>query len=287
MKFTKIFALSALALSITACNTSSESPSTNAQTTVAQAQLPRVALEKYTLANGLEVVLHQDKSDPVVAVAIQYHVGSNREKLGRTGFAHFFEHMLFQDSENVGPGNFIKNIGNMGGTLNGGTWQDGTIYYEVFPHDGLEKVLWMESDRMGYFINTVTPEGLENEKQVVKNEKRQSVDNRPYGHTEYVTLTALYPEGHPYSWDVIGSLEDLQNATLADVREFYQQWYGVNNATLVLAGDFDTDEAKLWIKKYFGELEPRGDVTPLPPMPVVIEKSKSLYHEDNFATLPE
>jgi len=287
IKFTKIFALSALALSITACNTSSESASTDAQTTVAQAQLPKVALEKYTLANGLEVVLHQDKSDPVVAVAIQYHVGSNREKLGRTGFAHFFEHMLFQDSENVGPGNFIKNIGNMGGTLNGGTWQDGTIYYEVFPHDGLEKVLWMESDRMGYFINTVTPEGLENEKQVVKNEKRQSVDNRPYGHTEYVTLTALYPEGHPYSWDVIGSLEDLQNATLADVREFYQQWYGVNNATLVLAGDFDTNEAKLWIKKYFGELEPRGDVTPLPPMPVVIEKSKSLYHEDNFATLPE
>jgi len=287
IKLTKIFALSALALSITACNTSTESTSTPTQTTVSQAQISTVALEKYTLANGLEVVLHQDKSDPIIAVAILYHVGSNREKLGRTGFAHFFEHMLFQDSENVGPGNFIKNIGNMGGTLNGGTWQDGTIYYEVFPHDGLEKVLWMESDRMGYFINTLTPEGLENEKQVVKNEKRQSVDNRPYGHTEYVTLTALYPEGHPYSWDVIGSLEDLQNATLADVREFYQQWYGVNNATLVLAGDFDTDEAKLWIKKYFGELEPRGDVTPLPPMPVVIEKSKSLYHEDNFATLPE
>ncbi|PKG82458.1 peptidase M16 [Colwellia sp. 75C3] len=287
IKLTKIFALSALALSITACNTSSESTNTPVQATVAQAQLPTVALEKYTLANGLEVVLHQDKSDPVVAVAILYHVGSNREKLGRTGFAHFFEHMLFQNSENVGPGNFIKNIGNMGGTLNGGTWQDGTIYYELFPQDGLEKVLWMESDRMGYFINTVTPEGLENEKQVVKNEKRQSVDNRPYGHTEYVTLTALYPEGHPYSWDVIGSLEDLQNATLADVREFYQQWYGVNNATLVLAGDFETDEAKTWIKKYFGELEPRGDVTPLPPMPVVIEKSKSLYHEDNFATLPE
>jgi len=140
---------------------------------------------------------------------------------------------------------------------------------------------------MGYFINTVTQEGLENEKQVVKNEKRQSVDNRPYGHTEYVTLTSLYPEGHPYSWDVIGSLEDLQNATLQDVREFYQQWYGVNNATLVLAGDFDTTQAKTWIKKYFGELEPRGDVTPLPPMPVIIDESKSLYHEDNFATLPE
>jgi len=293
--FTKILALSALTLSITACNdssvstknTSSTAQTASKQTVVEQKTSSSLALEKYQLANGLEVVLHQDKSDPVVAVAIQYHVGSNREKLGRTGFAHFFEHMLFQNSENVGAGNFIKNIGNMGGTLNGGTWQDGTIYYEVFPHDGLEKVLWMESDRMGYFINTVTQEGLENEKQVVKNEKRQGVDNRPYGHTEYVTLTSLYPKGHPYSWDVIGSLEDLQNATLEDVREFYQQWYGVNNATLVLAGDFDSAEAKAWIQKYFGDLKPRGDVTPLPPMPVTIETSKSLYHEDNFATLPE
>ncbi len=281
-----------MTLAIQSCSNDATSVVTNSKpnsspTKVTSQKSAALSLEKYQLANGLEVVLHQDKSDPVVAVAIQYHVGSNREKLGKTGFAHFFEHMLFQNSEHVGAGNFIKNIGNMGGTLNGGTWQDGTIYYEVFPNDGLEKVLWMESDRMGYFINTVTQEGLENEKQVVKNEKRQSVDNRPYGHTEYVTLTNLYPEGHPYSWDVIGSLEDLQNATLEDVREFYQKWYGVNNATLVLAGDFDTQQAKAWIAKYFGELEPRGDVTPLLPMPVTIEQSKSLYHEDNFATLPE
>lgn len=291
-KLTKLFAISALTMAIQGCGndastTKEVSSAVSSTDEASKSDSNQLALEKYTLANGLEVVLHQDKSDPVVAVAIQYHVGSNREKLGKTGFAHFFEHMLFQDSENVGAGNFIKNMGNMGGTLNGGTWQDGTIYYEVFPHDGLEKVLWMESDRMGYFINTVTQEGLENEKQVVKNEKRQSVDNRPYGHTEYVTLTSLYPEGHPYSWDVIGSLEDLQNATLEDVREFYQQWYGVNNATLVLAGDFESEQAKAWIKKYFGELEPRGDVTPLPPMPVTIAQSKSLYHEDNFATLPE
>jgi len=286
----KIFVLSTLALALNGCVSDGKNTSTqiNAnQESSENKNTTSLSMEKYQLANGLEVVLHQDKSDPVVAVAIQYHVGSNREKLGRTGFAHFFEHMLFQNSEHVGAGNFIKNIGNMGGTLNGGTWQDGTIYYEVFPHDGLEQVLWMESDRMGYFINTVTQEGLENEKQVVKNEKRQSIDNRPYGHTEYVTLTSLYPEGHPYSWDVIGSLEDLQNATLQDVRDFYQQWYGVNNATLVLAGDFDTIQAKAWIEKYFGELQPRGDVTPLPPMPVTIETSKSLYHEDNFATLPE
>jgi zinc protease len=246
-----------------------------------------IDIEKYTLANGLDVILHRDVSDPVVATAIVYHVGSNREEPGRTGFAHFFEHMLFQDSENVGAGNFITEIGDMGGTLNGGTWQDGTIYFEVVPSDGLERVLWMESDRMGFFINTVTKAGLENEKQVVKNEKRQGVDNRPYGHTDYVLLTNMYPKGHPYSWDVIGSLEDLQAATVADVRKFYEKWYGVNNATLVLAGDFDPETAKRYIEKYFGELEPRGEVTPIEPMPATLDRSKKLFHEDNFAQLPE
>ncbi|MFT4926490.1 MAG: zinc protease [Phenylobacterium sp.] len=286
--YKKFFAVSALTLAMAGCNqmAASNSKSSSVQPTQKAASL-QLNIEKYQLPNGLDVVLHQDKSDPVVAIAIQYHVGSNREKPGRTGFAHFFEHMLFQDSKHVGPGNFIKNIGNMGGTLNGGTWQDGTIYYEAFPSDGLEKVLWMESDRMGYFINTLTQAGLENEKQVVKNEKRQGVDNRPYGHTDSVLLKTLYPEGHPYSWDVIGSLADLQNATLEDVREFYDQWYGVNNATLVLAGDFESDQAKAWINKYFSEFKPRGNVDPLPPMPVSISKSKSLYHEDNFAKLPE
>lgn len=285
--YKKVFAISALALAIGGCTNGSYNSTAKTATPASQKQSVNLAVEKYQLPNGLDVVLHQDKSDPVVAIAIQYHVGSNREKPGRTGFAHFFEHMLFQDSEHVGPGNFIKNLGNMGGTLNGGTWQDGTIYYEAFPSDGLEKVLWMESDRMGFFINTLTQAGLENEKQVVKNEKRQGVDNIPYGHTDAVTLKALYPASHPYSWDVIGSLADLQNATLQDVREFYDKWYGVNNATLVLAGDFDNQQAKRWIKKYFGEFKPRGDTTPLPPMPVSISKSQSLYHEDNFAKLPE
>ncbi len=246
-----------------------------------------IDIEKYTLANGLDVILHRDDSDPVVATAIVYHVGSNREVPGRTGFAHFFEHMLFQDSENVGAGKFITEIGDMGGSLNGGTWQDGTIYYEVVPSDGLERVLWMESDRMGFFINTITQAGLENEKQVVKNEKRQGVDNRPYGHTDYVQLTNMYPEGHPYSWDVIGSLEDLQAATVADVRKFYEKWYGVNNATLVIAGDFNPETAKGYIEKYFGELEPRGEVTSPAPMPASLDRTKKLYHEDNFAQLPE
>ncbi|MGB3468812.1 MAG: pitrilysin family protein, partial [Cyclobacteriaceae bacterium] len=198
--------------------------------------------EKYTLPNGLDVVLHQDKSDPIVAVAIQIHAGSNREKPGRTGFAHFFEHMLFQRSENVGEGAFFKNIADYGGTFNGGTGNDGTIYYEVVPKDALEKVLWMESDRMGYFINSVTKASLEGEKPVVKNEKRQNYDNRAYGHNRYVINKAMYPPNHPYNWEVIGELEDLSNATLEDVKEFYDKYYGPNNATLVLAGDFDKEE---------------------------------------------
>ncbi|WP_205501232.1 M16 family metallopeptidase [Rufibacter psychrotolerans] len=243
--------------------------------------------EKYKLPNGLDVVLHQDKSDPKVAVAIMYHVGSNREKPGRTGFAHFFEHMLFQNSENVGKGNFIKAINQVGGSFNGGTFEDGTVYYEVVPKDALERVLWLESDRMGFFINTVSEWGLENEKQVVKNEKRQRVDNQPYGHTDYVILKNLYPAGHPYSWDVIGSLEDLQNATLADVKEFYDQWYGVSNATLVLTGDFETADAKKLIAKYFGELKAKPEPKPLPKMPAKLAATKSLFHVDNFANLPE
>ncbi|MEO9869566.1 M16 family metallopeptidase [Ekhidna sp.] len=246
-----------------------------------------VEYEKYTLDNGLDVILHQDDSDPIVAVSILVHVGSNREKPGRTGFAHFFEHMLFQRSENVPDGGFFKNIDEWGGTFNGGTWTDGTIYYEVVPKDALEKVLWMESDRMGFFINAVSLASLEGEKPVVQNEKRQRVDNQPYGHTQSVILKALYPEGHPYNWTVIGELEDLQGATLDDVKEFYEQWYGPNNATLVIAGDIKKDEVKEMIAKYFGEIPSRGVDKPMDPQPVKLTETKTFYYEDNFAQLPE
>ncbi|MEZ4858739.1 MAG: pitrilysin family protein [Flavobacteriaceae bacterium] len=246
-----------------------------------------IDFEKYELANGLDIVLHQDKSDPIVSLAIQYGVGSNREKTGRTGFAHLFEHMLFQESENVGQDQFFKKIQDAGGTLNGGTWKDGTIYYEVVPKNALEMIMWLESDRMGYLINTVTESAFYNQQEVVQNEKRQRVDNNPYGHTNWVLDKNIYPEGHPYNWQVIGELVDLQNATVEDVKEFYDRFYGPNNATLVLAGDFETEEAKAMIEKYFGEIKRRQEVAPLEPQPVTIAETKRFYHEDNFAQAPQ
>jgi len=247
----------------------------------------KVEFEKYQLDNGLQVVLHHDASDPIVSVAILYHVGSSREKPGKTGFAHFFEHMLFQNSENVGKGVFFKKIDDLGGTFNGGTWNDGTVYYEVVPKDALEKVLWMESDRMGFLINTVTQGALDREKDIVINEKRQRVDNQPYGHADFVQDENLYPASHPYSWQVIGSMDDLRSATLDDVREFYDKYYCVNNATMVIAGDYDEAQIKQLIAKYFGEFKPRTKPEVLKPMPAKLAESKMLYHEDNFARLPE
>lgn len=258
------------------CNTDKEEKETKAKFSI--------DFEKYKLENGLEVVLHQDKSDPIVSVAIQYHVGSNREKPGRTGFAHLFEHMLFQESENVPQDQFFKKIQDVGGTLNGGTWQDGTIYYEVVPKNAMEMVFWLESDRMGYLINTVTESAFNNQQEVVQNEKRQRVDNRPYGHTSWVIDKNMFPEGHPYNWQVIGELVDLQNATVEDVKEFYDRFYGTNNATLVVSGDFEVAATKELIEKYFGEIKPRQEVPEIKVQNVTLNETKRLYHEDNFAT---
>ena len=215
------------------------------------------------------------------------HVGSNREKLGRTGFAHFFEHMSFNDSENAPVGANRKLIPEWGGSRNGGTWNDATIYYEVVPKDAFEKIMWIDSDRFGYMINTVTESALEREKQVVKNEKRERVDNAPYGFTNEVIRKNLYPEGHPYNWTVIGALPDLQAATLEDVKEFYHQYYGAGNATLVIAGDIDIAQTKTLVQQWFGEIKRGPEVKALPPMPVSLEETKSVYFPDNFATLPE
>lgn len=247
-----------------------------------------IDFEKYTLANGLDVILHVDRSDPIVAINIAAHVGSGREIAGRTGFAHLFEHLLFLDSENLGYGGLDEMNTRIGGDgTNGFTSNDITQYFQAVPADALEKVIWAEADKLGYFINTVTQAVIDNEKQVVKNEKRQRVDNQPYGHNFYVVSKALYPEGHPYNWQVIGSLADLEAATLEDVKNFYKRWYVPNNVTLTLSGDFDVAEAKRLVEKYFGEI-PRGDeVQPLKKQPGVLSSSKSFFHEDNFATVPQ
>jgi len=247
----------------------------------------RIDYDKHTLANGLNVILHEDRSDPIVAVAIVYHVGSNREKPGRTGFAHLFEHILFQESENVGQDQFFRNIQEAGGTLNGFTFEDGTGYYEVVPRNALEMVLWMESDRMGFLLGTLTQEAFENQQDVVQNEKRQSYDNRPYGHTSYVIGKTLYPETHPYNWQVIGSLDDLRAASLDNVIEFHRTWYGPNNATLVIAGDFDRGQTLQWVEKYFGEVPASPSVADPEPWPVTLDTTRRVFHEDNFAKSPE
>ena len=241
--------------------------------------------EKFVLDNGLQVVLHEDKSDPIVSVAIQYHVGSAREKPGKTGFAHLFEHMLFQRSEHLGRNEFFKKIGELGGSFNGATGPDGTVYYETVPRDALEKVLWMESDRMGFFINTVTRKGLEREIDVVSNEKRQN-ENRPFGQSNGMMLMQFYPEGHPYRWPVIGSIADLHGATVDDIKQFYRKYYAPNNATLVVAGDFDRREVEAMIRKYFGEIPAREEVEPVRPIPVQLEKTSKYVLEDRFANAP-
>ena len=241
--------------------------------------------EKFVMDNGLQVVLHEDKSDPIVSVAIQYHVGSAREKPGKTGFAHLFEHMLFQRSEHLGRNEFFKKIGELGGSFNGATGPDGTVYYETVPRDALEKVLWMESDRMGFFINTVTRKGLEREIDVVSNEKRQN-ENRPFGQSNGMMLKQFYPEGHPYRWPVIGSIADLHGATVDDIKQFYRKYYAPNNATLVVAGDFDRREVEAMIRKYFGEIPAREEVEPVRPIPVQLEKTSKYVLEDRFANAP-
>ncbi|NNM04189.1 MAG: insulinase family protein [Gemmatimonadetes bacterium] len=246
-----------------------------------------IAYEDYQLDNGLTVVLHEDKSDPIVAVAVLYHVGSGREEVGKTGFAHLFEHMMFQSSQHVGEDEFFQKVQAAGGMLNGGTSNDQTIYFEVVPNNALEMALWLESDRMGYLLPTVTTEAFLNQQGVVQNEKRQNYDNRPYGHTNYVIGKLLYPEGHPYNWQVIGSFEDLANATVEDVRNFFRTWYGPNNATLVIAGDYDEAQAREWVDKYFGEIPPSDPVTDPDPRPVQLTETKRAFHEDNFARSPE
>jgi zinc protease len=246
-----------------------------------------IPVEKFTLANGLTVVLNVDKSDPIAALAVYYHVGSSREVPGKTGFAHLFEHMMFQRSENVPEDTYFKNIQGAGGTLNGSTNQDRTNYYEIIPKNALEMAMWMESDRMGYLTNTVTKKSLANQQNVVQNEKRESVDNAAYGFNQEIIAKNLYPKGHPYSWTVIGEMEDLTGATVEDVKAFHKKFYAPNNATLVISGDINSEEIKALVNKYFGEIKSGTSIEKRGPVPVSLSSTVRLYHEDNFAKAPQ
>ena len=241
-----------------------------------------IPYEKYVLPNGLTIVVHEDHSDPIVYVDVTYHVGSAREQEGRSGFAHFFEHMMFQGSENVGDDQHFKIVTESGGTLNGTTNTDRTNYFQVVPSNQLETVLWLESDRMGFMLNSVTQQKFEVQRATVKNERGQNYDNRPYGLAGEKISAALYPPAHPYSWLTIGYIEDLNRVDVTDLKKFFLRWYGPNNATLTVSGDVNVAEVIKLAEKYFGSI-PRGpEVKAQKLEPVILEKDRYISYEDNI-----
>lgn len=228
----------------------------------------RIPIDTFRLDNGLFVTLSQDRTAPIVAVNLWYHVGSANERQGRTGFAHLFEHMLFQGSEHVGSNEHFELIQRAGGTLNGSTWLERTNYYETLPSNQLALALWLEADRMGSLLPAMTQEKLDTQRDVVKNERRWSVDNQPYG-TWVERLTALtFPESHPFHHSLIGSMEDLSEASLDDIKQFFATYYTPDNAVLSIAGDFDSFEARSLVEKYFGEIPQGRGKPPLTAMDV-------------------
>src|ERR1035437_6145490 len=242
------------------------------------AKLPEINVKEYKLKNGLTVVFHHDSSTPIVAVNLFYHVGSKNESPGRTGFAHLFEHMMFQGSRDYVDG--WRAVDELGGNVNGTTNEDRTYYYEVVPSNYLERAIYMEADRMGYLLDAMSQEKLDNQRDVVKNERRFRVDNVPYGTAGERIVDIMYPADHPYHWSVIGSMTDLSAASLEDVKSFFRKYYVPNNAVLALAGDFDDKQAKAWIKKYFGAIAKGSDVNrPDPPQPTLNGEIRKTYEE--------
>ncbi|MFN7279647.1 MAG: M16 family metallopeptidase, partial [bacterium] len=245
-----------------------------------------IPYEKYVLPNGLTLVVHEDHSDPIVHVDVTYHVGSAREEIGKSGFAHFFEHMMFQGSDNVEKGQHFKVITEAGGTLNGSTNRDRTNYYETVPSNQLEKMLWLESDRMGYLLDAVTQEKFENQRSTVKNERGQNYDNRPYGLIQEYASKNMYPYGHPYSWLTIGYVEDLNRVNVNDLKNFFLRWYGPNNATITIGGDVKTAEVVKLVEKYFGRI-PKGPAVEKTKLePPTMASNRYVSYVDNYARIP-
>ncbi|MFT4062997.1 MAG: pitrilysin family protein [Edaphocola sp.] len=245
-----------------------------------------IPFQKYVLPNGLTVLIHEDHSDPIAHVDVTYHVGSAREEIGKSGFAHFFEHMMFQGSDNVADEQHFKIITEAGGDLNGSTNRDRTNYFETVPANQLEKMLWLEADRMGFLLDAVTQQKFEVQRATVKNERGQRYDNQPYGLVGEVASKNLYPYGHPYSWMTIGYLEDLNRVNVGDLKNFFLRWYGPNNAVLTIGGDVNPKQALAWVEKYFGSI-PRGpEVKPVQLPLTKLEEDRFVSFTDNYAKLP-
>ncbi|BDD07963.1 peptidase M16 [Fulvitalea axinellae] len=245
-----------------------------------------IPYEKYVLDNGLTLVIHEDHSDPLVHVDVTYHVGSQREEIGKSGFAHFFEHMMFQGSKNVADEEHFKVVSESGGTLNGTTNRDRTNYFQTVPSNQLERMFWLEADRMGFLLEAVTQKKFEVQRATVKNEKGQNYDNAPYGQWQERTCQALYPYGHPYSWLTIGVLEDLDRVDVTDLKKFFLRWYGPNNATLTVGGDVNPKEVIRLAEKYFGII-PRGqEVKSLKLDPVQLDSDRYISYVDSNIRFP-
>ncbi len=268
--------ISLVACVVLACGAAAQRPPGPA----AGADAIRIPFETYTLPNGLTVILSADHSTPTVAVNVWYHVGSKNEVPGRTGFAHLFEHIMFTGSGHVPYGLHDKLTEGVGGSNNGGTSNDSTTYFEIVPSNYLESALWLEADRMGFLLDSLDIAKLNAQRDIVKNERRQGVDNQPYGRVDEILAKTTYPPSHPYSWDVIGSMEDLSAASEQDVSGFFRLYYAPNNAFLAVVGDFDPAQARAWVTKYFSEI-PRGrPVTRPAASPVTLPAEQRLVYED-------